>query len=89
MLRHHCHVQSRTLNGPKEIINLWEKHYREIFNCLPKVSYGSNFELEESYDKVKVKIEEIISAIKSLDDNKSCALDGIFAEHMKYMHLIN
>ena len=71
-------------NGPKEIINLWEKHYREIFNCLPKVSYGSNFELEESYDKVKVKTEEIISAIKSLDDNKSCALDGIFAEHMKY-----
>ena len=71
-------------NGPKDIINLWEKHYHEIFNCLPKVSYGSNFVLEESYDKVKVKIEEIINAIKSLDDNKSCALDGIFAEHMKY-----
>ena len=27
-------------NGPKDIINLWEKHYHEIFNCLPKVSYG-------------------------------------------------
>ena len=71
-------------NGPQEIINLWEKHYRGILNCLPKVSYGSNYVLEDSYDNVKVTNAETLSAIKSLEDNKSCAQDGIFAEHLKY-----
>ena len=71
-------------NGPKEIAELWEKHYYKIFNCLTKVSYDSNFQLDESINNERVTSNEIIDAIKSLKDNKSCGLDGIYAEHIKY-----
>ena len=34
-------------NGPTEIIKLWEKHYHGIFNCLPKMSQGVFFLLNQ------------------------------------------
>ena len=71
-------------NGSQEIVKLWEKHYHGIFNCLPKISNDVNFLIKESYDSVKVSNDEIIDAIKSLEANKSCGLDGIYAEHLKF-----
>ena len=70
-------------NGPQEIIKLWEKHYYDIFNCLPKVGFNSNLKSNSTYDNVKVSCREIIDSIKSLKDNKSCGLDGIYSEHIK------
>ena len=35
-------------NGPQEIIESWEKHYHGIFNCLNKITYESNFQLNDS-----------------------------------------
>ena len=40
--------------------------------------------LNQLYDNVKVNNDEIIDAIKSLDINKSCGLDRIYAEHLKF-----
>ena len=71
-------------NGPQEIIELWEKHYHGIFNCLNKITYESNSQLNDSIESVRVKNIEILDAMKSLKDNKSCGLDGIHAEHLKY-----
>ena len=77
-----CTIENAS--GPQEIVQLWGKHYYEILNCLPKVSHDTNFQLDTPINDVRVKICEIIDAIKSLKDNKSCGLDGIYAEHIKY-----
>lgn len=71
-------------SGPQEIVKLWEKHYYDIFNLLNKVSYNTNYKLNTSTNEVRIKIHEIVDAVKSLKDNKSCGLDGIYAEHLKY-----
>ena len=71
-------------NGPQEICKLWEKQYKGIFNCLRKNSYDCNMPLNDTFNSVKVNVCEIEDAIKILQDNKSCGLDGIYAEHIKY-----
>ena len=71
-------------NGPQEISKLWEKQYKGIFNCLQKNSYDCNMPLNDTFNSIKVNICEVEDAIKTLQDNKSCGLDGIYAEHIKY-----
>ena len=71
-------------NTPKDILNLWYDHFNKTFNCLPKQIYKNSFSLDTEYDRVKVCGSEIVDAIKSLDINKTCGLDGIYAEHLKY-----
>ena len=71
--------------GSEEIINLWKKHFYDIFNCLK----SNNIEqpkpdLNESIDKILVSPSMVTDAIKNLSMNKSCGLDGITAEHLKY-----
>ena len=69
-------------NNPEEILNLWEKHFNNIFNCLDRVHFNNNYNLETKYNEVKVSNLEIIEAIKSLKLNKAGGLDGIQAEHL-------
>lgn len=71
-------------NTPKDILQVWENQFKNIFNCIPKKTYNEPFCLDTNYEKVKVTNSEIQDAIESLDLNKSCGLDGIFAEHLKY-----
>ena len=71
--------------GSEEIINLWKKHFYDIFNCLK----SNNIEqpkpdLNDSIDKILVSPSMVTDAIKNLSMNKSCGLDGITAEHLKY-----
>ena len=40
--------------------------------------------LNDTFNSIKVNICEVEDAIKTLQDNKSCGLDGIYAEHIKY-----
>ena len=70
-------------NSPEEITKLWENHFTNIFNCLDRVKTDNKFCLD-TYDNVKVNNTEIVEAIKSLQLNKSCGMDGIQAEHLKY-----
>ena len=71
-------------NNPKEITKLWEDHFHKIFNCLDKVTHNGTYSLNTSYNTVKVNNSEIYEVIKNLDINKSCGMDGIQAEHLKY-----
>ena len=58
--------------------------FENTFNCIPKHDQGQYFCLDTEYQDVKVTNQEIFEAIKSLDSNKTCGLDGIYAEHLKY-----
>ena len=53
-------------NNPEEILNLWEKHFNNIFNCLDRVHFNNKYNLETKYNEVKVSNLEIMEAIKSL-----------------------
>ena len=71
-------------NSPNEVLQLWENHFQNTFNCLPKQTYSNYFCLQSDYSSVKVSNSEIYDIIKALDNNKSCGSDGIYAEHLKY-----
>ena len=71
-------------NTPDEILNLWNGHFHKNFNCISKQTYSHPFSLDTDYNNVKVCNSETIDAINSLDMDKSCGLDGIYAEHLKY-----
>ena len=71
-------------NSPEEITTLWENHFKNIFNCLNYIKSDRVYNLSSSYDSVKVHNSEIFEIIKSLELNKSCGMDGIQAEHLKY-----
>ena len=70
--------------SPNDILHLWKDHFQNTFNCLPKKLHDQSFCLDSTYNEVKVNNSDICDAIKSLDSNKSCGLDGIHAEHLKY-----
>ena len=69
---------------PNDILHLWKGHFRDTYNCISKRNNINNLSLDSDYKNVKVNNTEIFDAIKSLDSNKSCGLDGIYAEHLKY-----
>ncbi|CAL4186449.1 unnamed protein product, partial [Meganyctiphanes norvegica] len=71
-------------NCPNDILQLWEGHFQNIYNCIPKQCHSQSFSLDSEYCNVKVNNSEICDAIKSLENNKSCGLDGIYTEHLKY-----
>ena len=72
-------------NGPKEIVKLWKNHFQEIFNCLsPKEENSLSYNLEDSINNISISACMVKNAIKDLELNKSCGLDGIMAEHLKY-----
>ena len=70
------------VNGKDKIAELWKNHFETIFNCLKSTN---NFKCSDVVDdNIQVSIEEISCAVKKLDKNKSCGMDGIYAEHLKY-----
>ena len=73
------------VTGSDNIVELWRKHFYDIFNCLQKQSIDkSKILLASSHSEVLVTAEEIRQAINKLDLNKTCGADGIHAEHLKY-----
>ena len=71
-------------SSPSAIVELWKDHFYNTFNCITKQPYDKSFSLNTEYENVKVCNSEISEAIKSLDNNKSCGMDGIYAKHLKY-----
>ena len=71
------------VSGADKITNLWKNHYSDLFNCIQcnttEVCYDVEF-----CPEIIVSVEEIQKAIVSLDNNKSCGADNIYAEHLKY-----
>ena len=71
--------------GSEEITTLWKKHFYEIFNCLKsKNTSQTEYTLNEPIDNIVVNHSMVTEAIKNLSSNKSCGLDGITAEHLKF-----
>ena len=71
-------------NSPEQITKLWENHFNKVFNCLDKVQFNGKYHLNTSYNSLKVTNYDISDIINSLALNKSCGMDGIQAEHLKY-----
>ena len=70
--------------GSNEIVDLWKKHYIDLFNCLKKLNHDVNVTVNDCFDDVRISPQDIQEALKDLDKNKSCGSDGIYAEHLKY-----
>ena len=72
--------------GTSEILSLWKKHFHDIFNCIKNENnINKPFALEEVANEIAVSYLTVKEAIKELSINKSCGLDGITAEHLKYV----
>ena len=73
------------ISGEAEILSMWKSHYLELFNCLKSTSSTKNIQYSAEYtNDLVVQSDEIIKIINGLDSNKSCGLDGIYAEHLKH-----
>ena len=58
---------------------------KNCFNCInDNVTYDNFYYFTVSSEDIFVSIHNTEGAIKKLDLNKSCGLDGIYAEHLKY-----
>ena len=68
-----------------EILELWRKHYSELFNCIQgSKSNNSKFGPLSFSGEMIVTSAEITEHIKKLKDNKACGQDGIHSEHLKF-----
>ena len=71
--------------GSDNILKLWKKHFYDIFNCLKsKKEYTASFMLNNTRNEIAVTPYMVLEAIKELSLNKSCGIDGITAEHLRY-----
>ena len=70
--------------GKHEVVDLWRKHFEQLLNCVNgkntnDLSYECKFDPE-----MIISPGEIEDAINNLAGGKSCGLDGIYSEHLKY-----
>ena len=72
------------VNGKEKIVDLWKNHFESIFNCLKSSYVFKCGGAAAADDVIQVTIEDISCAVNKLVNNKSCGLDGIYAEHLKY-----
>ena len=73
------------VSGNEEIVKLWKKHYLDLFNCIKDSSSKTLMCNDINFcESMIVTYEEILKSINKLQPNKSCGLDGIYAEHMKH-----
>ena len=91
----HCNTPLPTtidgVTGEANIAKVWRKHFEDLLNCqrsTNSVDEVPNDNLD--FNDLLVSKEEIVLAIKDLANNKSCGLDGIYAEHLKFAscHLV-
>ena len=70
--------------GKKEVIELWQNHFEQLLNCVNGKSLN-NLGYDSKFDpKMIISPGEIEDAINNLAAGKSCGLDGIYSEHLKY-----
>ena len=73
------------VTGEPNIADLWRTHYKDIFNTADDGCRAANCAVcNDVYNDIQVSYNELSSTIDYLDINKSCGLDGIYAEHLKF-----
>ena len=70
--------------GKKEVASMWMEHFKELLNCVKKEANSSSPIQLEADPRVTVSPDEIEHSINKLASGKSCGLDGVYAEHLKY-----
>ena len=70
--------------GEVNIAEIWKNHYIELFNCVGGNNNSANQSVNCSSGDIAVEQSEVYSAINDLASNKSCGLDCVYAEHLKY-----
>ena len=85
-----CIIPADTVGGAtgrESIASMWKNHYANLFNCVDTVS-----DKESVLDTISrvanvhdaLCSDDVKSSIKSLNANKACGLDNLFAEHLLY-----
>ena len=69
--------------GAENIVDMWKNHFQSIYNCLQRDPVIHR-NCSDDFHNVAVSNKEVEDAIKDLKCGKSCGLDGINAEHLKY-----
>ncbi|CAL4058724.1 unnamed protein product [Meganyctiphanes norvegica] len=71
--------------GSDKILKLWRSHFYDLFNFTHRETYDkTRFILETTINEVTVTVDEVSRAIDKLDCNKTCGLDRVYAENLKY-----
>ena len=73
------------ISGADNIAQMWRDHYSDIFNSVYQtIDVVGLYNVDEYTDfgDVVVPSEEVERAVCELVVNKSCGIDGIYAEHM-------
>ena len=80
------------VHGDNDIVLMWKQHYAAIFNSVEKSSCDqahSDFCTNIAFDNgMTVDRFEMKAVIDDLASNKSPVLDGLSAEHFKFVHSI-
>ena len=63
---------------------MWRDHYSDIFNSVNQTDVVYNVDESTDFGDVVVLSEEVERAVRKLVVNKSCGINGIYAEHMLY-----
>ena len=72
------------VTGIDEITELWRSHFKQLFNCIRDIDI-QQIKCDAKYtNDIVVEVSEVENAIKCLDINKTCGMDGIYAEHLKH-----
>ena len=72
------------VTGANDITKLWKCHFQRLLNCIQGINIEA-LPVDVSYSAdTHVTVADIGNAIGQLDVNKSCGLDGIYAEHLMY-----
>ena len=67
-----------------EVVELWLNHFKQLLNCVNgKDTKTLNYECKFDPNLI-ITPGQVEDAINGLDAGKSCGLDGIYSEHLKY-----
>ena len=73
------------ISGADNITELWRSRFCKLLNCIHDDDMNTLSVDDVTFSNdIYVTVTDIESVVGQLDKNKSCGLDGIYAEHLKY-----
>ena len=72
------------VTGAANICELWKNHFHQLLNCIHDDDALHVDVIYSSEMSRPITVDEIEFAISQLEKNKSCGMDGIYAENLLY-----